>query len=316
MVENPEPGTNLVEGSSASRLCQAPVGLNHVFCHVDSTTYAAVARSNFVREAFAVVEERTTRTAAADNWHGFYLYGESTYVELLQSAEGTGAQVANAGIAYGFERPGQGVELADLLSRELGRPATLKRVDRMLGCEAVPWFQMAWVNRDASSSVCSFGMEYAPEFIARWHGERPPHVKSFEQALQRHVVIERYAAVLGAHGEERLMKDVQVVRLALDDAAAVDLQRELEVMGFRRHDDGPEGIVYLSGDLRIEIRRTLPHRAGGIVGLGLSLRRAVPVPQRIDLGSSQLMLVGDRAWWTFKASLDGIEESSQEAWLR
>ena len=129
-------------------------------------------------------------------------------------------------------------------------------------------------------------------------------------------MLERYAAVLGAQREDRLMKDVQVIRLALDDAAAVDLRKELDVLGFRRHDDGPEGVAYLGVDLRIEIRRPPPLRTRGIVGLGLSLRRAVPAEQEIDLGASQLMLVRDRAWWALKASCGGIDESSQEGWLR
>lgn len=187
----------------------APVFLNHLYAVVDPETYAALAGAEFLRQAFAVTEERTTVRADL-TYSGLYFYGQRTYFEFLQPGAASGT-----GLALGVERTGALAAFAQRLAEEQvntqGGPIT-----RKLEADEHPWFQILGVEMP-SAELTLFGMEYDPRFLARWHAGKAP----LAGGIGRADVLARYAAALG-RAELRTtapLVDVSTVELALTDAA-------------------------------------------------------------------------------------------------
>ncbi|HEX6882192.1 MAG TPA: DUF5829 family protein [Planctomycetota bacterium] len=243
----------------------AAVHLNHLFAVVDPETYAALAGSDFLRETFAVSEERTTVRADL-TYSGLYLYGQHTYFEFL--APGA---LSGTGLALGVDRAGAleafGARLAEAGVRSQGGPIT-----RRLGDEELPWFRILGVEMP-TAELTLFGMEYEPRFLERWHAGQPPA----SGGIARAAVLERYAAALGRtelRGRAPFL-DVRAVALALSEPArarladvAVAAGWEVEPQGERRICTGP--------GLRLELLPpAAPEGPTGVVRFELELRAPV-----------------------------------------
>jgi len=242
----------------------APVHLNHLFAVVDAETYAALAGSDFLRETFAVSEERTTVRADL-TYTGLYLYGQHTYFEFLAP----GAQ-SGTGLALGVERAGAQEAFAARLAAAGVRSQT-GPITRRLGDEDLPWFRILGVEMP-TAELTLFGMEYEPSFLARWHPSEPPAAGGITRAA----VLERYAAALGRTEQRKRAPflEVRTVELALSEPArarlvdvAVAAGWEVEAQGERSTCTGP--------GLRIVLRPAAPEGPAGVVRFELELRTAV-----------------------------------------
>jgi len=63
------------------------VYVNHFFLIIDSATYKDIVESEFIKNEFATLEERTTVSNNNESWTGAYIYGESTYIEIFNSSK-------------------------------------------------------------------------------------------------------------------------------------------------------------------------------------------------------------------------------------
>lgn len=127
----------------------APVFLNHVYAVVDRATYDALARSTFLRETFAVSEERETVRADL-TYAGLYFYGQRTYFEFLPPETAAGLVEGNTGLALGLESEGA----IDEFARRLGErqvKTQLAPITRRIDDEQVPWFRILGVEMPSSA---------------------------------------------------------------------------------------------------------------------------------------------------------------------
>jgi uncharacterized protein DUF5829 len=264
----------------------APVFLNHAFFVVDAETYAALAGNEFLREAFAVNEERTTKRGDL-SYSGLYLYGARTYFEFLPPTPAAGLAEGASGLALGLESAGSVDALAQRL---VGAKIGIQKgpITRELEGKAVPWFQILGVEMPAAP-LSLFAMEYDESFLTGWHAELEPKRAGKERAL----VLERYAAALGQAERRRTapLVDVREVRLALDDAQRERVLAVAAAAGWEV--EASEGAwTCLAPQLRLRITRA--RTAGGITGLGLELREPVE-REAFELGSFTLRFEGKNA---------------------
>lgn len=264
----------------------APVFLNHVFFVVDAETYAALAGDEFLRQEFAVNEERTTRRADLA-YTGLYLYGERTYFEFLPPTPAAGLAEGSSGLALGLEAAGSVDALAQrLVAAEIA--IQKGPITRELDGKAVPWFTILGLEMP-SAPLNLFAMEYDERFLAGWHADQAPKRTGRERAL----VLERYAAALGRSGlrTSAPLVDVREVRLALDDAQRERLLATGAAAGWELETD-PDGWTLLAPQFRLRIARSAA--PGGVTGLGLELRAPIARPP-LELGSITLRFEGARA---------------------
>ncbi len=264
----------------------APVFLNHVFAVVDGETYAALAGSTFLRETFAVSEERTT-VRADISYTGLYFYGRRTYFEFLSAQAAAGLVEGATGLALGLETQGALDELASRLGeREVGTQRG--PITRQLGETQVPWFQILGVEMPPSA-LQVFAMEYDPRFLAGWHPELAPA----GGGLARADVLARYAAALGkveAHANAPFT-DVISVELALSDAERERLLSVCAAAGWEVEQSA--GVWTCSApQFRLVLRPS--DAPGGISAFELALR--APIERKpLELGRAVLSFRGETA---------------------
>ncbi|HET7785847.1 MAG TPA: DUF5829 family protein [Myxococcales bacterium] len=241
----------------------APVLLNHFYVTPDRATFAAVEGSAFV-QGFAAVEKRTT-VRKDTTYTGLYLYGESTYFELLHPDSASFG--APSGIAYAVEERGGMRAVAAALGAE---PRTVTRGE-------VSWFLLCEPPR-RMEALSDWAMEYLPEFFAGFHPEQPPA----HPGISRADALTRYAASCGKllEREQGLFAEVVTLELRL----------------------GPEDMgIWSSRPLRlrgVEVHALPAEGRSGILSARLRLRRDAGKSVQ-QLGSTTLTLDGRDAVWRF-----------------
>lgn len=138
--------------------------LNHFYFVVDTATYEAIKMSDFIRNTFSVLEERTTHTSDGRSWTGIYLYGKNTYLEIFE--EGSKWPINSLGIGMGHERIGGIDDLQKIMSLRLNEEVHVYWTEKEQNERKIKWFKCMWIdflksNPDSSLWV----MEYAPEYL-------------------------------------------------------------------------------------------------------------------------------------------------------
>ncbi len=267
-----------------------PVLLNHVYVVPDRETYDALERSEFLRQSFAVFEQRETVRADA-SYSGLYLYGWRTYLEFLPPGA-AGLAVGSSGLALGIEVEGGTDELARKLDARSVKTHAVP-ITRQLEDAQVPWFRLLGVEMPPSR-LSVFSLEYDPRFLASWHGELAPA----RGGIARAAVLERYAAALerSRQREEAPFADVTAVQLALGEA---ELERLLEVCRACGHEiEAGAGQWTCHGpQFRLVLRSSGDSR--GVTGIELSLRRPLE-HEPLQLGKAVLSFHGRTAEFVFQ----------------
>lgn len=298
------PGTTEVLGLASPQASDAPVwkelralatawrakrptsvGLNHVYAVVDRATYDALVHSSYLRDTFAVSEERTT-TRADVSYSGFYLYGRNTYVEFLPEGA-AGLALGSTGLAFGVDAKGELDAFAQRLAEQKvatqGGPRT-----RELDGKAVPWFQILGLEVPGAA-LSVFGMEYDPKFLAGWHAELAP----VGTRVDRNAILERYAAALKRSElrDAALFADVRALTLDADEAQLASW-RSIAAAARFTIETTSSSTECVGARLKLTLKPA--KTAGGITSLELALRRKVEHAPLV-LGQATLEFSGDTA---------------------
>jgi hypothetical protein len=277
----------LRDGWRAAR--PAPVFLNHLYVVPDRETYEALAHSEFLRESFAVFEERETVRADLA-YKGLYFYGERTYFEFLPPG-GAGLAEGSSGLAFGLEVVGASETLATTLGNRSVR-TQLAPITRQLEGQQVPWFRLLGIEMP-SGLLSLFVLEYEPRFLTSWHAALAPS----GGGIARAAVLERYAAALERSDwrAKAPLADVTEVRLALGDAQRERLLAVCTASGHEVESAGDGWLVH-APQSRLALRRSA--EAGGVTGFTMALRRPLE-HEPLRLGQATLSFRGATATLEF-----------------
>ena len=170
--------------------------LNHFYVTPDPAGFEAAER---FLQGFGALEKRTTIRRDM-TYTGLYLYGQSTYLELLHPASSSFG--SPSGIAWGIETPG-GI---DAFCRAT-RGAAVQEISR----GEVPWFRSC--RPEQLAGLTEWAMEYVPAFFRGFHPELPPS----QPGIARSDALTRYAASCGklAERERGPFADVIALDIAL-----------------------------------------------------------------------------------------------------
>lgn len=184
------------------------VGLNHLTLVPDSATFAAIEKSAFLRDTFALFapspSERSTGT-------GIALLGRSTYVEFQPPA---GGRAWTSSLALGTDEGGALRAVARRLTSEVGA-VRLDSLMRKRDSTVVPWlYQVVASNARMDSALAVQVVEYHPRFLRGWYGAAPAastsvartrvlamQATSVDSARRRYPFLDIVAIKVAASGE-------------------------------------------------------------------------------------------------------------------
>ncbi len=270
-----------------------PTPLNHFYVVLDSATYKAIEQSSFLRQDFAVTEQRTT-TRTDITYTGVYFYGANTYFEFFDASATAIGKLSDSGVAFGFDKAG---------AMEASKAALAPRfsileapITRHFKEKQVPWFYMAVPSNFSPSSGLRFWiMEYHPRFLAEWN----PQAGNRNEGVSRKQILERYADVLKDTPRKPYLKDVVALTIAVDEPTQKDFVDLCKLLGYRVRPAGTSTLLE-GPDIKL---RLIPHTATarGIQEITMKVDRKPVEQTTFSLGErSVLRFHGNGlATWSF-----------------
>lgn len=280
--------------------------LNHLLVTVDSATYAAVGRSDFLRDTLAGFEQRTTFREGGRSYTATYLYGQHTYFELFQPD--AARTIGRSGLALGVDRAGEiaavRARLLTLAGNDSSRVPqntnTRQQKDRQ-GVGTTPWYistavlplpRARSVTDAIQPALFMWVMEFHPEFLERW---APDNAAA---KLAPGYPVSRAAVRSIEYRPERLLADVIDATFALDSAESADILSELAALGYKITRQGAGRAEAVGPDVTFHVEPSdAVHR--GLVALAFALNRPVRAAEYSFGARSRLVIEGRRASWTF-----------------
>lgn len=272
-------------------------GLSHAMVTVDSSTYAAILASRFLREELGALEVRTTAREGGRSYSGAYLYGRETYLEIQVS---TGRARDGLGQLYlGTDVEGDLHRVIDGLLARGGGPVTYGMATRYRGAQAVPWFYAAGVLPPPYGVAGAVGgaeprfrlslLEWHPQFLRGWFDDIPAESASVSRAA--------YLAHLWK--PNRYVRDIVGITYALDQDEIVAAANRLTLLGYNvttRQDT----TTAIARDLTVTFVRAIG-AAHGLVALHLTLQRMKEGERVYRFGPRSELRFGDGrdATWVF-----------------
>lgn len=271
-----------------------PTLINHVYAVLDAESYAKLAASKPIREAFGVCEERTTRRADI-TYTGLYFYSQRAYFEFLAPQPAAGIVEGASGVAFASEEPA-GLERWAKRLGERSIATQIMPVTREWEGAKLPWFRMAGVQMP-EGPLTVFSMEYEPDFLSRWHPPAASARPGRAAGIARREVLERYAQALGQvdqriHGPLLDLASIELTLSADQAARWVDLARACE-----HGVDEPSASLAHTRRLRAPQCDVIVHTAdapGGLTAFEVTLRRPVE-SQPLDFGGLRVSFHPTRA---------------------
>ena len=265
-----------------------PIYLNHVWLMIDSSTYASVNRSVFLRKSFAHIRRDSIRAGGGESWNGTYIFGRNTYLEFFNSGQEKSDGLC--GIGFAVEQPGgidtlfQRIGKLGLTSFEKGSRA------RQTDAGKIPWFTfLASTSHDTGSILSIWLMEYTPEYMRYKYPDIAADKINITRRFYNHSV----------YRSDLLLNDIIEIELVLNRSDAHKTISELKAYGFQIGRNGEQDTAKGDG-IKIIIYPEQDHKRG-IYKIKFSLNDRFYKPQDVVFSpASKLVLNRDRtAEWYF-----------------
>jgi hypothetical protein len=235
------------------------VYLNHFFIIVDQKTYEALKSSAFLRDKFAVFEERTT-ASGSQTWSGLYFYGKSTYLEFMSPESLTGQHVGDCSIALGVENQSDTDTLMKKTFDKSLLPLERAVLYRESGGQKVPWFHLVEPKKKTESPWFeSWVMEYHEDFLHAWCSDA---VKT-RNNTRRESILNCYRQRLekDGHAQPKLLEDFIGLTVALPPDDYEQFSKWLAALGYRSVKKN-DGLLFSGPEIHIEIRHATSLQKG------------------------------------------------------
>ncbi len=268
--------------------------INHVFLYLQQSSIDSIARTPFIREHFAAVEQSEVN-AGIESWSGTYLIGQWAYLELFPTSgalEGTSDNPA--GIGLSTRRLGQFQSLKASLFEHAGNRAEDGLRVRVFDQDTISWFYWASLKESDSCLLSTWLMEFTDEYLNRLGME----IDSTRQ-FSRHDYLaakatESYVIPTGS----TMFDDIMSVDLELTKKEHADFKLLADAFGIKSSVSSNLS-NFDFGNCRVSVqineKRTLLVRK-----IVCSLTGAVDLLRQIRFGSDARLEITDRqAIWYF-----------------
>ncbi len=237
------------------------VGLNHLTVVPDSATFAAIEKSAFLRDTFALfdrwpdVRQASSRVA---------LFGRSTYIEFVRPASG-GANAWTSRVALGTDVRGALGTVAKRLTSEVG-PVRLDSLTRRRDSADIPWlYQVMASDARMDSALAVHVVEYHPGFLRGWYGAVPAASTSVARAR----VLAMQATSVDSARRRYPFLDIVAIKVAASSETETVLLAHCRAVGWRVQ-PARGGTACVGSDVRLFL---VPSQSGqrGVVAFTMRL---------------------------------------------
>jgi hypothetical protein len=267
------------------------VFLNHFYIYTDSTTFKAIASSDFLKNKFGNFKIGTTVADNNESWTGAYLLGKNTYIELFDTKGNKNS--GQFGIGFGVEVQG---ELNSIYThiRDCGCDIVKKETRyRKIGDEEIMWFESLYFDyEDPDTIMSNWVMEYKFSYMRQKYADIP----------DARINISRKLYNRDSYKDSLIFEDIVKIEVALEEKEAKRLAEELRYFGFEINRQ--DNTVYCKGP---EVEIVVIPRSDqklGICEITMILNRKLEKPICIQFGkNSELSINSDgTAIWSFRAT--------------
>ena len=199
------------------------VGLNHLTLVPDSATFAAIERSAFLRDTFALFAPSPWDRSATP---GIALLGRSTYVEFRPPA---GGPAWTSSVALGTDEGGALRAVARRLTSEVGA-VRLDSLMRRRDSAEVPWlYQVVASDARMDSALAVQVVEYHPRFLRGWYGAVP----AASTSVARTKVLAMQATTVDTARRRYPFLDIVAIKVAASGETETVLLGHCRAVGWR-----------------------------------------------------------------------------------
>jgi hypothetical protein len=197
------------------------VFLNHFFIYTDSTTFKAIASSDFLKDKFGNFKIGTTFADNNESWTAAYLFGENTYIELFDTK--SNKNKGQFGIGFGVEVQG-GLNSLYTHIKDSGCNIVKKETrNRKIDNEEIMWFEYLFFDyEDTDTIMGNWVMEYKFSYMKHKYTDIPDDPVNISRKLYNR----------DSYKDSLLFKDITGIEVALDEKEAKRFAEELRYFGY------------------------------------------------------------------------------------
>ena len=222
--------------------------LNHFYLVVNKKLYQELVTSFFLRNIFAICEERTTINKSM-KWKGFYIYGKNTYFEFFEDGALPGRKEGSFGLAIGTEKSDGLEEELSLTFKHQGFEEQIYH--RQTNGKDIPWFHYLGIETQMPPFSQFWFIDYMPTFIQKW----PESKDNINPSILRKDILDQYKIkVMGnLDFSERILKDVVEMDIELSSQQSEQLSSYLSLTDFSNESDG-DIQIFKSSNIQFNIK--------------------------------------------------------------
>jgi hypothetical protein len=210
------------------------VGFNHMFIILRNEDFAAIRRSDFVKNKLAAFESRTT-SGSNETWTGTYFYGLDNYMEFFDTAGMRNLPVGTLGIGFSVDR----MKDLDLLKNALSKEYKIDTFtqSRYYDSIKITWFHSLFINDSIFDAQSSFGV---------WVMAYDPAYFDYNKIAYRNDWLNTYAYLqkFEEKRKEKLIKNFTGAKLSLTKYEKQYFAKYLIAIGFVQS----PGFIFISPD--------------------------------------------------------------------
>lgn len=284
--------------STVAAQAQPLAPFSHVFAVLDESTAKAIAGSPYLHD-FSGLQEKTM-VSDEGHYHGIYLFGRETYVELFGPADtnldGPPSAVGMVGMGLQVEQIG-GTERMKAAVEKNGQPVEQQTFHKAFGERKVDWYRGlgfpdppgSETGKSPAPRAMIFAAEFIPSYFEVPEANKAPSLDATDTISRARYQRRDYAA--------RLLQNVSAVDVAITREDWPMFRAMLAGGGFRTTETGTGARAV--GNI-VATFQFVPREQMGLRRVAFVLN-SKPGAQHIEvLGRSQLTVgPGAAAVWTF-----------------
>ena len=263
--------------------------LNHIYAVIGEVAYHSLKRSSFFMKKFANIEEKTNSAVGFGQWHGLYIRGQNTYIELFETLDNH--KVGDFGFGFGVQTENELMLLHDFLKPKY---QAIELGDFRQPDQPLPLFK--YLRLQAISDPTT-GKKISP-FILTYTADTFKIRKSKGAFAPEDVSRKRYNSL--AWNVNRYFRDVTDIAITTTPQLSASCAAIFEDIGLIGRKDSSDRtmIIYAGEDFKLTMKHPFLS-SSNMCSFGMQLINPVAMKETHEFAGGNLVVDKDRADLTF-----------------
>ena len=270
------------------------VFLNHINAVIDEKTYDEIVKSEFLKNEFCNSKEKTNADKQR-SWTGFYMTGESTYIEFFNNKNKQSLRemkIAQIGVGFSVDTKEEFEKVFTLLKQKFADDIHDGLLEKKINNHLVPWFYYIEFKGDASEmlqkdTLDTWIMAYDKDYLK---------FKNMKQADKDSITRKEYNADL--FDKNKFFKDIEEITYLLNDEVKQKFIERQTSLGYTC-EEAEDFTICRGPEITFKLKPA-GDQTCKLLQLGMSLNREVKDLKTYHIGNSTIELKNKTATWTFR----------------